>query len=118
MKTWRLVSGILCCALSAYIVFQSLAAGVLIAITQSSDHGASAGMIVSLLVLAAGIVSITTRKGGKGSNITLLILFALASIIAFMSAKVYQDLMVWGGWCAVCGIIAIINFVTGYGEPE
>ena len=118
MKTWRLVSGILCCVLSAYIVFQSMAAGLLIAVTQSGDHGAAAGMLVAMLVLAAGIVSIVLRKGGKGSNIALLALFAVAAGISFTSAKVYQDLLVWGGWCAICGIVAVINFVGGYGEPE
>lgn len=118
MKTWRLVSGILCCVLSAYIVFQSMAAGLLIALSQSSDKGASAGIVVAGLVLAAGVVSIVARKGGKGGNIALLVLFALAALMAFTNAKIYQDLTVWGGWCAICGVIAIINFVGGYGEPE
>ena len=118
MKTWRLVSGILCCVLSAYIVFQSMAAGLLIAVSQSSDKGASAGIFVAGLVLAAGVVSIVARKGGKGGNIALLVLFGLAAFIAFSNAKVYQDLMVWGGWCVICGIVAAINFVLGYGEPE
>ena len=118
MKTWRLVSGILCCVLSAYIVFQSMAAGLLIAFAQSSDKGASAGIVVAGLVLAAGVVSIVTRAGGQGGNIALIALFALAALFALSNAKVYQDLMVWGGWCAICGVVAIINFVLGYGEPE
>ena len=118
MKTWRLVSGILCCVLSSYIVFQSLAAGVFIALSGSNDLGASAGIVVAGLVLAAGVVSIVARKGGKGSNISLMALFAIAAWMAFSHAKIYQDLMVWGGWCVVCCAVAVVNFVLGYGEPE
>ena len=68
MKTWKLVSGIISMALSIVIVFQSCAVGVLEAMGAEGNDSA-AGIIVAILLIAGGIVSVATRKGGKLSLI-------------------------------------------------
>ncbi len=109
MKTWKLVSGVLTIVFSFLVLLQSCAAGFVNSVEQSGDAGGSAGLIVAVMMLAGGIVAIATRKStGKGGNITLIVLFALASIVAFPNSKVYQDLKVWGIWCLINLVIAII----------
>ena len=110
MKTWRLVAGILCIVLSVFVFFQSNMAGFVIAVQNSNDTGAGAGIIVAALLLAGGITSIATRnKITTGSKIALAILFALAALIAMTNAKVYGDLMVWGIWAAINAVLALFG---------
>ena len=85
MKTWRLVSGILCCVLGAYVFYQVRNLSLYLALTNTKDNGVSGGTWVAGLLIAAGIISIVCRSGGKGGNICLVILFPLAAFCAFYS---------------------------------
>ena len=119
MRIWKLVSGILCIVLFGFIIFQSCAAGIVNAIEDNGDISGSAGVIVAVLMLAAGIISIVTRKNkGKGGNIALLILFGIAAGIGFAFAGIYSDLRIWAGWCAICAIMAIISLVVSGKSSE
>ena len=66
MKTWKLVSGILSIILFVFVSFQSCAAGLSNTLQENGEIGGSAGILVAIMLLAGGIVSIATRKGGKG----------------------------------------------------
>ena len=110
MKVWKLVSGILSVIL---FVFVSCAAGLGNALADNGEVSGSAGIIVAIFMLAGGIVSISTRKGGKGGNIALIILFGLAALIGFSMAGSYGDLNIWAGWCAINAIIALVALITG-----
>lgn len=118
MKTWRLTSGILCCVFAPYIIYQVNLLSKYLAITGVSDSGVLGGLVVAALFVGAGVVSIANRAGGKGSNIALLSLFTIAALFSFLTSKIYQDLKLFGIWSIACGIIAMINFIFGYGEPE
>ena len=110
MKTWNLVSGILSIIFTLVILFQSCAAGIVTAIEDSGDMGGAAGLLVAVLVLAGGIVSISTRSiTGKGGDIAIIILFYAAALLAFLHCEVYKDLIVWGIWCAVNVALAGIH---------
>jgi Ca2+/Na+ antiporter len=109
MKTWKLVSGILSIVLSVFVTFQSGIAGLANTLEENGEVGGSAGLLVAVLLLAGGIVSIATRKGGKGGNIALLIMFVLAAIIGFSAAGSYGDLKVWSGWCLICAVLALLG---------
>ena len=114
MKVWKLVSGILSIVLVGFIVFQSCAAGVSNALEENNEVSGSAGIIVAVLMLAAGIISIVTRNStGKGGNIALLDLFGIAAAIGFAMAGSYSDLRVWAGWCALCAVLAIVDMIRG-----
>lgn len=113
LKTWRLVSGILTLVFAALALFQSCAAGVSNALTDSNDLGGSAGLLVSLLMIAGGIVSIAARQGKRGSNIAIAILFGLAALLGTTNTAVFADLKVWAAWCLICCVIAIYAAARG-----
>ena len=70
MKTWKLVSGILCIVLFVIVMFQSCAVGFMNTVEGSEEFSGTAGMIVAFMMLSGGIVSVSTRQSnGKGSNI-------------------------------------------------
>lgn len=112
MKNWKLVSGILSIFMFIVVTFQSCAAGVANTLTENGESSGSAGVIVAVMMLAGGIVSIVTRKGGKGGNIALIILFGIGAITGFALAGSFADLNIWAGWCLINAIIAVIALIT------
>lgn len=111
MKTWKLVSGILSIVLFALVAFQSCAAGVANTLEENGESGGSAGLIVSIVLLAGGIVSIATRKGSKGGNIAIIILYGIGALVGFALAGSYADLNIWAGWCLICAVLGIISII-------
>ena len=107
MKTWKLISGVICMVLFIIIVMQSCALGIAEALSQENGNSGT-GILVAILLLVAGIVSIATRREKKGGNIALIVLFALAMLLGF-SATVYADLKVYAVWCLVCLVIACVD---------
>ncbi len=112
MKTWKLVSGILSIILFVIVSFQSCAVGIGNTLGETGEAGGSGGIMLSILMLAGGIVSIATRNAkGKGGNIALIILFGLAAFFGFGMAGSYTDLRIWAGWCLINAILAIVAIV-------
>lgn len=111
MKVWKLVSGILSIVLFALVALQSCAAGVSNALENNGESGGSAGIIVSIMLLAGGIVSIATRKGSKGGNIAIIVLYGIGALVGFALAGSYADLNIWAGWCLICAVLAIVSIV-------
>ncbi len=118
MKNWKLVSGIISIVLFAFVMFQSCAAGVSNSLEENGEVGGSAGFIVAVMLLAAGIVSIVTRKGSKGGNIALIILYGLGALCGFTMAGSYSDLNIWAGWCLICAVIAVVALVKMKKVPD
>lgn len=102
MKTWRLVSGILSIVLAVFVIFQAVIVGAANALAQNGDISGSVGLMVAFLMLAGGIVSIVLRKGSKGGNFAILIIFGIAAWMGFSYKNTYPDLTIWGAWCLVC----------------
>lgn len=117
MKTWKLVSGILSIILFLIVSMQSCAAGLNNAITENGESSGSAGIIVAVILLTAGIVSISTRKGGKGGNIALIILFGIGALVGFTMAGSYGDLVIWSAWCLICAVLACVSIIKS-GKKE
>lgn len=113
MKTWKLVSGILSIVLFVFVTFQSCAAGVANTLEANGEVGGSAGIIVAIMLLAGGIVSIATRKGGKGGNIALIVLFGIGALCGYTMAGSYGDLYIWATWCLICAVFAIVSLIKG-----
>ena len=113
MKTWKLVSGILSIVLSIFVMFQSSAAGLLNALDGSKESSGTAGLFVAFLMIAGGIVSIAVRKKiSNGGNIALIVIFGLAALIGFVSAAgKFKDLYIWGSWCLLLAVLAIICII-------
>lgn len=110
MKTWKLVSGILCVVLCLFVLLQSCAAGAVNAIEDNGQASGSAGFIVAIMMLAGGITSISTRNSiAKGGDIALIVLFGIATVVGFALAGNYTDLYIWAGWCLVNVILAFVS---------
>ncbi len=118
MKTWKLVSGILSIILFFIVTFQSCMAGLSNVLSANGEFGGSAGAILAVLMLAGGIVSIATRKGSKGGNIALIVLFGIATLIGFSMAGSYADLNVWAAWCAINAVLAVVSLIKGNGTDN
>ena len=112
MKTWKLVSGILSIILFAIVSLQSCAAGVSNALEANGEISGTMGIMVAALMLAGGIVSISTRKSeGKGGNIAPIVLFGLAALIGFTGHGSYSDLAVWSAWCLINAVLALVSLI-------
>ena len=110
MKTWKLVAGILSIILSVFVFFQSVLVGTANTMSANGEVGGSAGVFVSIFMLAGGIVSIAVRNSQKnGGNIAVVILFLLASFLGIGLAGSFSDLNVWAGWCLINAVLAIIS---------
>lgn len=113
MKTWKLVSGILSIILFVVVSLQSCAAGIYNALDENDEVSGSAGIIVAIMMLAGGIVSISTRKGSKGGNIALIVLFGIGALFGFTLAGSYADLNIWAFWCLINVVLAIVSLIKG-----
>lgn len=111
MKNWKLVSGILSIVLTFFVLLQSCAAGVSNHLQNNGETGGSAGVIVAIMLLAGGITSVVTRKGGRGGNIAVAVIYGIGALLGFTMAGSYTDLMIWAGWCLICAAMAIVALV-------
>ena len=111
MKNWKLVSGILSIIMFFMVAFQSCAVGIGNTLGETGEVGGSAGIIVAIMLLAGGIVSIVTRKGSKGGNIAIIVLFGIGALFGYALAGSFSDLNIWATWCLVNVILAIVSLV-------
>lgn len=110
MKMWKLVSGILSCVFVVLVSFQSCAAGLVNSMENSSEMSGFAGILVSLFMLAGGIISIVIHKSNaRGGNIALVILFGLAALIGYTMHGRFTDLTIWATWCLINAILAFVS---------
>ena len=110
MKVLKLILGIICICLAAFIIFQSCAAGIVDAIEDNGGISGASGLFVSLLMIAGGIIMIATRKAEKvGGSIAGIVIFLIAGIVGFAGAGIFKDLKVWA---VICFIIAVINMIA------
>ncbi len=113
MKTWKLVSGILCMCMFAFVTFQSCAAGVANTLQENGDSSGTAGLLVAVMLLAGGIVSVATRKSvGIGGDIALVVMFLLGSLFGFCFSGNFSDLAIWAGWCLICAALALVDIIS------
>ena len=111
MKSWKLVSGILSIVLTFFVLLQSCAAGVSNSLQNNGEVGGSAGVIVAIALLAGGITSVATRKGGRGGNIAAAVIYGIGALLGFTMAGSYTYLTIWAGWCLICAALAIAALV-------
>mgnify|MGYP001459457200 CR=1 FL=1 len=102
MKVWKVVSGII-----SIVLF-------VIGIIQVCAFGPVSGMaiFVTIMLVAAGVVSIFLRKSRFVGNIILIILYALGAIFGFLVHGTFMDFLIWAIWSVVCVILSIISMVS------
>lgn len=63
MKVTRLVIGIISFVMALIVTFQSCFAGLGNAMEDNGEVGGSAGVVLAVFAIVAGIIAIVTRKG-------------------------------------------------------
>lgn len=112
MKIWKLVSGILSIIFSVIVFFQSMLVGTANTLSSNGEVSGSAGLFVSVFMLAGGIISIVIRNSEKiAGNVALSILFGLASCLGFSMAGSYSDLNIWAGWCLINMVLVVFSII-------
>ena len=91
MKTSKLVVGIISIVLSILVALQSCAAGLSNALESNGEVSGTAGVLLAISFLVAGIVAICTRNGGKGGYVSAGF-YVFFGLIAMMMAGSYADL--------------------------
>lgn len=119
MKTAKLVTGILCMVFCVIVLVQSCSAGVVNTLEDNGEVSGSAGFLLSIMMLAGGIVEVASRKSTKkGGSIAAFILFALAAIIGFVNAGQFADLNIWSAWCLILGVLNLVCLFIKPKTPE
>ena len=117
MRVWKLVSGILCMVFFCVVTFQSCATNVVNTVqANTKDTSAAGGVFLGILMLAGGIISVATSKGGKGGHIATFVVFLLAALIGFANQGTFKDLVIWSAWCLICAVLAVIGLLRSKGE--
>jgi len=117
----RLVIGIVLLVLSLFVLLQACAAGLVNTMEENTgDVGGTAGFIVAVFMIVAGIIAIVTRNSkSKAGPFVAAGLLVLGAIIAFFNSAVFEDLIVWGVISIALGIVFIIcGIKTPKGRKE
>ncbi len=109
MKTTRLVIGIISIVLFLLVSMQSCAAGIGNALADNGEVSGSAGFILALCMLIAGIVGICCRKQ-KAGTIVAGCFYAFGGLIGIANVGSYADLQIWS---VLSFIFAIVFIITG-----
>lgn len=109
MKVWKIVSGILSIAVSGFVVVQSLFAGAWNLLSANGQSSGTAGIIVAVMLAAAGITSLAAHGGSRGGDIAMAILYGVGGVVGLVAAGDYADLRVWAGWCLLCMAVALVD---------
>lgn len=110
MKTARLVIGIISIVLFCLISMQSCAAGIGNAIEGNGEVSGSAGLILSLCMLVAGIVGICCRKIKVGT-IVAGCFYAFGGLVGIANVGSYADLQIWSMLSFVFSAVFIIGAI-------
>lgn len=109
MKTSRLVIGIISIVLFVVVSFQSCAVGVGNTLADNGEVSGSAGFLLAVCMLIAGIVGICCRRLRAGT-IAAGVFYALGGLIGIANSGSYSDLVIWS---VLSFIFAAVFILTG-----
>lgn len=112
LSTGRLVIGIVSIVLFTIISFQSCAAGLSNTLQENDEVSGTAGFILAICMLIAGIVGIVTRNStSKSGAISTAIFYIVGAILAYANAGSYADLTIWAVLAMIFASIYIISAI-------
>lgn len=108
-KGGKLTIGIISIVLFVLVSFQSCAAGIGNALSESGETSGSSGFILAIFMLIAGILTIVNRsRTNKASFIVPACFYILGGLIARVEIGSYKDLELWTGLSIFFGILMLI----------
>lgn len=105
MRACKTIFGILSLVFVLLIWFQSCAVGIGNTVIDPESDAASIGFFIGLVMLVGGISGIVTRDSQVGGIITGIIYLLGSAVALDAEVGIYQDLVVWGWFSFVCGLI-------------
>ncbi len=114
MKTSRLIIGIISCVLFVIITFQSCAVGLGNTLAENEEISGTAGFMLAICMLVAGIVGICCRKLKTGT-IVAGVFYAFGGLIGITNVGSYADLQIWS---VLSFIFASVFIVTGIMQKQ
>lgn len=99
--------GIIFIVLSAMVLFQSCAAGMVNALEGGNGSDGLIGTFTGLLMIIIGIISIVTRKTGnpKIPMALALILLIYGFLIGYVYNGIFKDLKYYGWLMVICSFV-------------
>lgn len=114
MKVSRLVIGIISIVLFLLIAFQSCAAGISNTLEDNGEVSGTAGLMLALCMLIAGIVGICCRKLKIGTFVAGGF-YAVGGLLGIANVGSYSDLKIWS---VLSFIFAAVFIVTAILQKE
>lgn len=111
-STGRMIVGIIFIVLSAAVLFQSCAAGMVNALGGGSGSDGLIGTFTALIMIIVGIISITTRKtdNPKIPLILGIITIVYGFLIGYMYDGIFKDLKFYGWLMIICSLVHFTGF--------
>lgn len=104
------VVGIISIVLFAIVTFQSCAAGLGNALSNSKEASGTAGFMLAVFMLVAGIITLVS-KYSKGVTITAIVFYALGGIIGIANVGNFKDLQIWSILSFIFAALLIFDIV-------
>lgn len=104
------VIGVISVVLFLLVVLQSCAAGIGNALTGNDEISGTAGLMLAIFMLIAGIISIMSREN-KGMTITSAVFYVVGGLIGITNAGSYKDLNIWGGLNLLFAALLIFHLI-------
>lgn len=112
--TAKLIMGIVSIVLFALISFQSCTVASLgIFVSEETATSGFSGLLLSFLMLIAGIVGTITRKN-PGGSLTAAAIWILGSIVGFTGAGIFSDLAIWSFLALAFGVAYFIITIVAF----
>lgn len=104
------VIGVVGIVLFLLVVLQSCVAGIGNALTDNDEISGTAGLMLAIFMLIAGIISIMSRES-KGMTITAIVFYVIGGLIGIANAGSYKDLNIWGGLNLLFAALLIFHLI-------
>lgn len=105
-----LLLGIISIVLFLIISLQSCVAGLGNALSENGEVSGSAGLILSVFMLIAGIISVIS-KSNKGMTIVSTVFYVLGGLMGIANVGSYADLQIWSILSLLFGALLIFHMV-------
>jgi len=117
MKTTKLIIGIISIILFAIVIFQSCVAGLGNALEENGEVSGTAGAMLAVCMLIAGIVGIATKSKPAGGFVTGAF-YLIGGIIGIANVGSYGDLAIWSWVSFIFAAVVIIGSAVSVSKAK
>jgi len=112
MSVAKLVTGIISIVICVIMLLQSCAITFADALAKQRSISGAAGIFIAILILAIGVISITTRnKGAKGGCVAIVFISIIACYVGYINSDDFKDLIIWSIWCGAMGVLSFVQLI-------